>query len=88
MNASLEKFTGTYVVVPKYTDGGYGIYNIDRGDMTDAEWKTWLEISSTPEIKAVVRHSSNPGEIPLKVMAVLEAKGISKCLINQERPII
>lgn len=86
MNARLEEFTGEYVVVPLFRSGSYGIVNVDRGDMTDKEWNTWNRVRSAPEIKEAINKAPRPSEIPGRVFAVLDDKGIPRCLINQERP--
>jgi len=88
MIARLEEFTGDYVVVPMYRAGSYGITNVDRGDMTDREWAVWNRVRSAPEIKEAITKAKRPSEIPGQVMAVLESKGIPRCLTNQERPIL
>ena len=87
MNARLEEFNGDYVVVPQFSAGTYGIINVIRGDMTDKEWNVWNRVRTAPEIKEIIS-KSKPSEIPGKVLAVLETKGIMKCLTNAERPIL
>lgn len=86
MNARLEEFTGDYVVVPTFATGSFGIVNVNRGDMTDKEWATWNRVRSAPEIKEAINRAPRPSEIPGRVMAVLDEKGIQRCLTNQERP--
>jgi len=88
MNARLEDFTADYVVVPMFVSGNYGITNVVRGDMTDKEWAVWNRVRTTPEIKTAIKSAPRPQEIPGKVLAVLEEKGIARCLTNQERPIM
>jgi len=88
MNARLEDFSADYVVVPMFNAGNYGITNVDRGDMTDKEWAVWNRVRTVPEIKAAIKSAPRPQEIPGKVLAVLEERGIARCLTNQERPIM
>ena len=88
MNARLEDFSADYVVVPMFAAGNYGITNVDRGDMTDKEWSVWNRVRNVPEIKAAIKSAPRPQEIPGKVLAVLEERGIARCLTNQERPIM
>jgi hypothetical protein len=86
MNARLEEFTGDYVVVPLFEAGSFGIVNVVRGDMTDKEWGVWNRIRSAPEIKEAISKSPRPSETPGRILAVLENKGIQRCLTNMERP--
>lgn len=88
MNARLEDFAADYVVVPLFTAGNYGITNVERGDMTDREWSVWNRVRTAPEIKAAIKSAPRPQEIPGRVLAVLEERGIARCLTNQERPIV
>jgi hypothetical protein len=88
MNAKIEEFAGDYVVIPAFTDGGFGVRNVDKGDMTDKEWAVWNRIRTTPEIKEAIGRAPRTKDIVGRVIAALEEKGIQKCLINQERPIL
>ena len=88
MNARLEDFAADYVVVPLFTAGSYGIINVNRGDMTDKEWAVWNRVRTAPEIKEAINKAARPSEIPGRVIAVLDEKGIQRCLTNQERPIM
>jgi len=88
MNAKLEDFNDKYVVVPNFKAGGFGFMTIDRGDMTDAEWKTWNEIRSTPEIKEIINKTKNSAAIATAVETLLDGKGIMVCRTNQARPSI
>lgn len=87
MNARVEDFAGEYVVVPLFKAGGYGIITVDRGDMTDKEWAVWNRLRTATEIKEAINRAPRPSEIPGRVLAVLDEKGIQRCLTNQERPI-
>lgn len=69
-----------------FKNGDYGIVNVDRGDMTDKEWATWNRVRTAPEMKEAINKAPRPSEIPGRVLAVLDEKGIPRCLINQERP--
>lgn len=88
MNAKLEDFNDKYVVVPNFKVGGFGFMTIDRGDMTDEEWKTWNEVRSTPEIKEIINKTKNSAAIAKAVETLLDGKGIMVCRINQARPSI
>jgi hypothetical protein len=88
MNARLEDFAADYVVVPLFTAGSFGIVNVNRGDMTDKEWSVWNRVRTAPEIKEAINKAARPSEIPGRVIAVLDEKGIQRCLTNQERPIM
>jgi len=88
MNARLEDFAADYVVVPLFAAGSYGIVNVTRGDMTDAEWAVWNRVRTAPEIKEAINKAPRPSEIAGRVLAVLDEKGIQRCLTNQERPIM
>jgi hypothetical protein len=88
MNAKLEDFNDKYVVVPNFKDGGFGFMTIDRGDMTDEEWKTWNDVRSTPEVKEIINKAKNSADIARAVATMLDGKGITVCLTNQARPSI
>jgi hypothetical protein len=87
MNSRLEEFNDDYVVVPLFAKSTYGVINVVRGDMTDKEWNTWNRVRTAPEIKEIISRS-RPSEIPGKVLALLEDRGIARCLTNTERPIM
>lgn len=87
MNARLEEFNEDYVVVPLFAKGTYGVVNVVRGDMTDREWNTWNRVRTAPEIKEIISRT-RPSEIPGRILALLEEKGIMRCLTNTERPIL
>ena len=88
MNARIEDFSADYVVVPLFSAGSYGIVNVNRGDMTDKEWAVWNRARTAPEIKEAINKAARPSEIPGRVIAVLDERGIPRCLTNQERPIM
>lgn len=88
MNAKLEDFNDKYVVVPNFKVGGFGFMTIDRGDMTDEEWKTWNDVRSTPEVKEIINKAKNSADIARAVSTMLDGKGITVCLTNQARPSI
>ena len=88
MNAKLEDFNDKYVVVPNFKAGGFGFMTIDRGDMTDEEWKTWNDVRSTPEVKEIINKAKNSADIARAVSTMLDGKGITVCLTNQARPSI
>lgn len=88
MNAKLKEFNDKYVVVPNFNVGGFGFMTVERGDMTDEEWKTWNEIRTASEIKEIINKAKSRFGIVTAIQDLLESKGIASCRINQERPSI
>lgn len=83
----IEELLDTYVVVPDFVDGGYGMMQVVRGDMTEEEWKTWNRVRNIPEVKRLV-NSGSPNGLSIKLLDFLTEKGILACRTNQARPIM
>ena len=91
MQVKLDEFRTGYVVIPLFEDASYGMSKVNRGDMTDDEWRTWRQVSKVREVAQAIDQYKKSGR-PIAGMAsalfdTLKEKEIQVCLTNSERPI-
>lgn len=64
--------------------------NIDRGDMTDGEWKHWSKLRELSEIKQFMKEygkkNANPSGMTRALVTFLTEKGVQACATYMERP--
>lgn len=91
MFVNLDDFKNETVVVPKFKDSDYGIIKVDRGDMSDHEWRTWRKVSESRAVAKIMvahRKSGEPiGKMSQKIIDYLTEQGIAACLTGNDRPI-
>lgn len=90
MIVKLDDFTDGYVVVPTFTDLGYGMSRIERGDMTDKEWNRWRRLNSVKDVVRLMSEYKKTKQpisgMSAAIVKFLEEKGIKTCLVYEERP--
>ena len=91
MVSKLDDFKESYIVVPKFVSGGWGITTIDRGDMTNEEWRQWTRVRECAEIKQCMRKYSNthdkPEGLTAEIVKLLTNKEVPVCATCQTRPL-
>jgi hypothetical protein len=89
LNESLpEDFRDGYVVVPDFKPTKCGVSYVNRGDMSDSEWRTWIRVSRMRDIKQLIAKTGDKPGLSVRIYKYLTDKGIVACRTGQERPII
>ena len=73
---------GMRIVVPKWSGDYNGYFKVDRGSMTDEEWKTWLSVNKgeiSRQISLFMREKRPSSELQAHIVNFLTEKGIDAC---------
>ena len=76
------KERGMRIVVPRWSGNYDGYFKVDRGSMTDDEWKTWLSVSKgaiSREITKFIREHKPSSELQAHIIKFLTEQGIEAC---------
>jgi hypothetical protein len=76
------KEKGMRIVVPKWSGDYNGYFKVDRGSMTDEEWKTWLSVNKgeiSRQISLFMKEKRPSTELQAYIVNFLTEKGIEAC---------
>jgi hypothetical protein len=80
MKITFDEFNGVCVVIPRYKMGPYGYLIIDKGTMTDIEWKTWKYLTEIKEIKQFIQQyiqsKNDISKLSDNIISILVNKGL------------
>lgn len=84
-----EMFEHTYVIVPMYVDSGCGYHCVERYDMNDDEWKTWLKVKNLKNVKHIMNKKlvgktklNEIRSVLMEVVDVMKGEGVLCALVN------